>query len=153
MSNHRPTLRILLIAFPLLAHALCATAASFMPIVHNYHKSDYMGALQNWDIAQGVNGEIYVGNTDGLLCFDGYNWTLTPLPGDGIVRSVMADGRRVYVGSYKEFGYFERNARGQMVFTSLWPATTTRFGTLSRTSTATSTFSRSAHGSTTTASG
>ena len=121
MSNHRPTLRMLLIAFPLLAHALCATAASFMPIVHNYHKSDYMGALQNWDIAQGVNGEIYVGNTDGLLCFDGYNWTLTPLPGDGIVRSVMADGRRVYVGSYKEFGYFERNARGQMVFTSLWP--------------------------------
>lgn len=121
MNNHRPTLRMLLVAFLLLAHALCATAASFMPIVHNYHKSDYMGALQNWDIAQGVNGEIYVGNTDGLLCFDGYNWTLTPLPGDGIVRSVMTDGRRVYVGSYKEFGYFERNARGQMVFTSLWP--------------------------------
>ena len=80
-----------------------------MPLLHNYYKSDYRAALQNWDLAQGENGEIYIANGKGLLRYDGNLWSLTALPSNAIARSVLVDGGRVYVGAYKEFGYFERD--------------------------------------------
>ena len=92
-----------------------------MPLLHNYYKSDYRAALQNWDLAQGENGEIYIANGKGLLRYDGNLWSLTALPSNAIARSVLVDGGRVYVGAYKEFGYFERDELGIMVYTSLWP--------------------------------
>ena len=96
-------------------------ALSFMPVIHNYGKADYDAALQNWDITQGSNGEIYIGNGEGVLCFDGYTWSLTPLPSRTVARSVLADGKRLYVGTYLDFGYMERDEYGQLQYTSLWP--------------------------------
>ena len=96
-------------------------AASFMPLIHNYNVADYHGALQNWDLAQGAGGEIFVGNGKGVLCFDGYRWTLTPLPSGGVVRSLLLDGDRLYVGGYQEFGYMIRDQFGKLQYHSLWP--------------------------------
>ena len=101
--------------------ALTTHALSFMPVIHNYGKADYGAALQNWDITQGSNGEIYIGNGEGVLCFDGYFWSLTPLPSRTVARSVLADGKRLYVGTYLDFGYMERDEYGQLQYTSLWP--------------------------------
>lgn len=53
--------------FPAISHA-----STFMPIVTNYTAKDYQAGLQNWALAQGENGEMYIGNNTGLLCFDGY---------------------------------------------------------------------------------
>ena len=107
--------------FALLWWVQTASAASFMPLIHNYGKADYNAALQNWDLSQNSDGEILVGNGNGVLCFDGYNWRLTRLPGNAVARSVRAVGDRVYVGIYKDFGYLERDEGGDYVFTSLWP--------------------------------
>lgn len=96
-------------------------ASELMPIVTNFAPSKYNGDLQNWSCTQDVYGRMFFGNNKGLLSFDGYNWTLTPMPGNGVVRSVMADGNRIYAGSYTDFGYFEQNIYGQYVYTSLWP--------------------------------
>lgn len=95
------------------------SASSFLPIVTNFSAHDYSAGLQNWSCTQGANGEIYIGNNTGLLVYDGYNWNKIEIPGTPIVRSVMADGSRIYVGSHKEFGYFEKNEFGEMIFTSL----------------------------------
>ena len=99
--------------------AMTVTAESFLPLLHNYSKADYNAALQNWDLAQGRRGEIYVGNGLGVLCYDGYLWSLTPLPGKAVARSLMMDGDRLYVGSYMDFGYMERDDYGVLQYTSL----------------------------------
>ena len=96
-------------------------AVDFLPVLHNYGRSDYQAGLQNWDIAQGSNGEVYIGNSEGVLCFDGYTWTLTRLPGGAVARSLLMVGQRLYVGTYLDFGYMERDRYGQLRYTSLWP--------------------------------
>ena len=93
---------------------------NFVPVITNFSSLDYRAGLQNWAIAQGRNGEMYIGNNEGVLTYDGYNWTKTPLPENTIARSLMTDGSRLYVGSYEEFGYFEHNELGNLHYTSLW---------------------------------
>ena len=79
--------------FPAISHA-----STFMPIVTNYTAKDYQAGLQNWALAQGKNGEMYIGNNTGLLCFDGYTWSKYQMPGNQLVRSILIDGDRIYVG-------------------------------------------------------
>jgi hypothetical protein len=105
----------------LLITYISSCASALMPIVSNFTPSRYNGDLQNWSCTQDADGRMFFGNNKGLLSFDGYNWTLTQMPGNGVVRSVMADGKRIYVGSYTDFGYFEQNLYGQYVYKSLWP--------------------------------
>lgn len=119
--HHRPLKRYIFAIFASATIVLSTHAVSFMPIIHNYGKADYHAALQNWDIAQGNNGEIYIGNGQGVLCFDGYSWSLTPLPGRTIARSLLMVDDRLYVGTYQDFGYMERDEYGQLQYTSLWP--------------------------------
>lgn len=129
MSIIEKTMRILLIKARILyiiGATACLTlpiftanAASFMPIVTNYAASDYSAGLQNWSCTQGSNGEIYIGNNTGLLRFDGYSWKKYDIPGNQIVRSVLADSDRIYVGSYHEFGYFQPDEFGNLVYRSL----------------------------------
>lgn len=100
---------------PLISHA-----TTFMPIITNYTAGDYNAGLQNWALAQGENGEIYIGNNTGLLYFDGYTWSKYPMPGNQLVRSILIDGERIYVGTYEDFGYFRSNSFGKLEYTSLW---------------------------------
>lgn len=95
-------------------------AATFMPVVTNYTPLEYGAGLQNWALAQGKNGEMYIGNNTGLLCFDGYTWSKYQLPGKQLVRSLLADGDRIYAGTYEDFGYFARGVSGTLEYTSLW---------------------------------
>lgn len=92
----------------------------FIPVVTNFSSLDYNGGLQNWSIAQDDRGTMYFGNNIGLLSFDGYSWDIDKLPGDITCRSVLTDDKRIYVGSYEEFGYFERDDYGNHIYKSLW---------------------------------
>ncbi len=121
MISRKPHIKPLFWVVFLMMFPLVSAATSFMPILHNFGKKEYGGALQNWDISQGPNGEIYVGNSTGLLCYDGYTWIHTPLPSGGVIRSVLSDGDRVYVGSYRDFGYFKRDKYGVYEYTPLYP--------------------------------
>ena len=42
------------------------------------------------------------------------------MPGNQLVRSILIDGDRIYVGTYEDFGYFSRNSLGILEYTSLW---------------------------------
>lgn len=77
---------------------------------------------QNFALAQSPDGVLYVGNSDGVLTFDGERWQVTPLPNGDIVRSLAADDAgRVYVGGYNQFGWLERDAAGREQFHDLTP--------------------------------
>ncbi len=118
MSTMR--LRLLLCAVMVCSWLIVAKGQRFMPVLTNYGPAQYDGGLQNWSITQDHRGVMHVGNNRGMLSFDGYTWTQTPLPNNTLVRSVMADGDRVYAGSYEEFGFFQRDGFGAWKYTSLW---------------------------------
>ncbi len=113
-------LRFLLCAIMVCSWFITAKAQRFMPVLTNYDPTQYDGGLQNWSVTQDHRGVVHVGNNRGMLSFDGYTWTQTPLPSKTIVRSVMADDDRVYAGSYEEFGFFQRDEFGTWKYTSLW---------------------------------
>lgn len=95
----------------------------FIPPVYNYTTNIYRAGNQNWAAEQGSNGVIYFGNENGLLSFDGVNWSLCPLPNNLSVKSIYIDNNhsteRIYVGSFEEFGYFERNRSNQLIYYSI----------------------------------
>lgn len=95
-------------------------AQEFTPIVTQFSKKDYNASNQNWAVCQGNDGIMYFGNNQGVLEFDGSLWITHHIPGNKIVRSVLVGKEnRIYVGSFEEFGYFEKNANGQLVYHSL----------------------------------
>ena len=93
---------------------------AFLPYVKNYTRDEYNAASQNWSIGRDSNGIMYIANHNGLLVYDGCNWSLHPLKGRTIVRSVFVDSDdRIFVGAYEEFGYFVKNEYGDLQYTSL----------------------------------
>jgi diguanylate cyclase (GGDEF)-like protein len=77
---------------------------------------------QNFAIAQHADSTLYVGNTEGVLVFDGEHWDLVPLPNGDLVRSLAFDGgHRMYVGGYNAFGYLLRDETGREVYHDLTP--------------------------------
>ena len=95
-------------------------AITYFPKVINYSVNEYKAGNQNWAVTQDREGRIYFGNNRGLLEYDGVRWTLHPLPNHIAVRSVYAaDNGRIYVGSFEEFGYFDRDAYNRLCYHSL----------------------------------
>ena len=97
------------------------TAQQLSPPIHNYSSFNYKAASQNWDIALDEKGIIYAANNQGLLCFDGQRWELFPLASGSVIRSVLPHEGKVFTGSYREFGFWERDSKGEMCYTSLIP--------------------------------
>lgn len=91
-----------------------------VPYVQNYTKAMYQYGNQNWSITKDEHGVMYFGNADGLLSFDGKYWQLHRMPHGLIVRSVAADGKgKIYAGGFGEFGYWENNSQGFLIYHSL----------------------------------
>jgi len=92
----------------------------FTPIVTQFTKKDYNASNQNWAVAQGRDGIMYFGNNQGVLEFDGSQWQTHLVPGNQIVRSILiTKENRIYVGSFEQFGYFDKNGSGQLTYHSL----------------------------------
>ena len=111
----------------LLSMGICnksfAQEIPFVPPVFNYTTHNYDAGNQNWAIAQGENRVIYVGNDYGLLSFNGVNWKLNPLPNNLSVKSIFIDNstdiEKIYVGSFEEFGFFQKNEKNELLYHSL----------------------------------
>ncbi len=117
---------LLLLQFILQVQLTLAKDIPFVPPVFNYNTSNYNAGNQNWAIAQDMNEIMYFANNQGLLCFDGINWSLHTLPNNQGVKSIFIDSNedntnseRIYVGSFEEFGYFERDATNRLFYHSL----------------------------------
>ncbi|RIJ34475.1 triple tyrosine motif-containing protein [Pontibacter oryzae] len=90
------------------------------PYIQNYTKAIYQAGNQNWSVAQGKDGVMYYGNSNGLLAYDGNSWELFQMPNKLIVRSVATDKKgRVYAGGFGEMGYWSYDKQGRFNYTSL----------------------------------
>jgi AraC family transcriptional regulator, chitin signaling transcriptional activator len=108
-----------LIIFSVLLLVSVSVEAQYTPYFQNYVLSEYNAGNQNWDVSKAENGKVYVANNNGLLEYDGLKWNFKELPNKTIIRSVLAYKDRVYTGSYEEFGFWERNLKGELIYFSL----------------------------------
>ena len=90
----------------------------FPPIV-KYTPSFYGAGNQNWMISQDSQNYLYFANNDGLLEYNGTNWTLYHVPNETIIRSVKVIEDKIYTGCYMNFGYWTRQSNGKLRYTSL----------------------------------
>jgi ligand-binding sensor domain-containing protein/DNA-binding CsgD family transcriptional regulator len=91
-----------------------------LPLIKNYNRTDYKGGTQNWNIDQDKNGNLYFGNNDGLLQFDGSTWNKYKAKNSDEIKSLKVDSNgKIYVGCYNEFGYFKANSKGKLEYFSI----------------------------------
>ncbi|MCK4766379.1 MAG: response regulator [Candidatus Aminicenantes bacterium] len=85
----------------------------------NYTNSDYDHYPQNWAVIQDSRGIIYVGNTAGVLEFDGVTWRVIYVP-NWYARSLAIDETgRIYVGGFNEIGYLSPDEKRTLGYVSL----------------------------------
>ena len=90
-----------------------------LPPIVKYNSSIYNAGNQNWMISQDENHFVYFANNEGLLEFNGSNWTLYKSPNETIIRSVKVIGKNIFTGCYMEFGFWTRQNDGRLQYTSL----------------------------------
>lgn len=116
MSSPKHCHSILFIVLLLLAQS---SFAQFVPFFQNYSLSEYHAGNQNWGISRADNGMLYVANNNGLLQYDGIAWDFVELPNKTTIRSVLAYKDLIFAGSYEEFGYWKKDSKGKLIYTSL----------------------------------
>lgn len=105
--------RILFFLMPFLV------VAQELPPIVKYSPNLYGAGNQNWMIAQDQNRFVFFANNEGLLEYNGSNWTLYPSPNETIIRSVKVIDNKIYSGCFMEFGYWVRSSDGQLKYHSL----------------------------------
>lgn len=89
-------------------------------IIRNFSPEIYHAHQQNWSITQDHRGIMYIGNTDGLLEFDGAEWRLITLPNhSGVYSFAKDDVGRIYVGGDGEMGFLSPDTSGTLRYISL----------------------------------
>ncbi len=120
MLTYKSPARVILSLILFIALGFAKSQATpFLPAVKYYSAKENGAGHQNWSLSQDSTGIMYFGNNDGLLSYDGYRWNLYRLPGNNIGRSVLCVGKRIYVGTFEEFGYFEPDENGKLTYHSL----------------------------------
>ncbi|MDI3319411.1 triple tyrosine motif-containing protein [Pinibacter soli] len=89
-----------------------------LPSISNFSRQVYEAGKQTRCIGQDRRGIMYFANDDGLLVYDGTYWNTYQLPNKSIVRSLMIDNDRIYVGGQQEFGYFYFDSNNALVYHS-----------------------------------
>ncbi|HSV76131.1 MAG TPA: triple tyrosine motif-containing protein [Bacteroidales bacterium] len=87
--------------------------------VTHYDASPIGAGNQNWAIEVDENGNLFAGNTNGLLTLRGTEFRLYPMPLRTPVRAVRLIDGKIYAGSFEELGYWQKNSYGNLVFHSL----------------------------------
>lgn len=90
------------------------------PHIINMYREKYHADNKNWSIGQDERGTMYFGNDVGLLDFDGVEWNLNRLPNSLVLRSLaVLSHQTIFTGSYEEFGRWDRDISGKLIYTSL----------------------------------
>lgn len=87
------------------------------PFVENItpHQTGFRN--KNFTIVQDSRGFIYVGNTNGILEYDGQKWTKIDVAGNPMLHSSQRG--EIFVGAYNQFGYLKYRSFGKAVYESL----------------------------------
>ncbi len=107
----------------LVSVSLAYTQEMGVPFLNYFGSKQYEADPANWAITQSPNGMLYVGNSAGLLEYDGHRWKLYTQPNGTFVRSLAWDskGNKLFAGGQGEIGYFQADQEGKLTYTSLLP--------------------------------
>lgn len=115
-------MRLFFLRFFLLVFHLTLFISAFpnRPQIVNIYRERYHADNKNWSVGQDERGIMYFGNDIGLLEFDGIEWNLNRIPNSLTARSIaVLSHKTVFTGSYEEFGRWDRNISGKLVYKSL----------------------------------
>ncbi len=89
--------------------------------VTNFKKDVYKGSAQTWQIQVDSNDNVYFANKNGILEYNGSDWSMFPLQNKSDVRSIYISEKdnRVYAGGELEFGYYQPNDIGKKEYSIL----------------------------------
>lgn len=100
--------------------------------IESYKPQRHGAKNQIWGITQDTRGVMYFANSNGLVEFDGRNWSVLPIGDEEEVRSIDIDHKGViYLGSKGNFGFLKEDSKGIKQFqslTHLLPSSSKRFG-------------------------
>lgn len=107
----------ILLSFTCLSPGMAQTPVQ----ITNYNYKNYKGGIQNWGITISPEQILYSSNNNGLLRYNGNDWTLLE-PGErSTVRTVRCIGDRIYTAGDNNIGYWKYDANGKINYTSLLP--------------------------------
>lgn len=90
--------------------------------LQGFSSKTYGAQRQNWAVVQDRRGVIYVGNSGGLLEYDGQEWRFLALPKISPIRSLaINDKGTIFVGGQGEFGFLQPDETGTLRYVSLLP--------------------------------
>ncbi len=107
----------------LLSYIFCPLIVEAQVATHitNFNHKAYIGGVQNWGTAISPEQVLYVGNNNGLLRYNGNDWSLFE-PGErATIRAVHVVENRIYTAGDNNIGYWEQNSNGKITYTSLLP--------------------------------
>ncbi len=102
--------------------SIVAGAQNIRKPIRNYTNMDYGRIYDALNLAIVVDDRnlVFSGNANGILSYNGRNWSFIPVRQGAYVTSLdKAPDGTIYVGSQNEFGYLDHDAKGQLVYTSL----------------------------------
>lgn len=88
-------------------------------LVRNYSSSTYKASPFNLAGATLKDNTLLIANDNGILSYNGSDWTLTSLTGDARATSIKLFDSLILVGGYNEFGYLERTKDAHYEYHSL----------------------------------
>ncbi len=90
------------------------------PLMQRYTAKDFNANPQHFSITTDTSGRLFVGNSEGILKFDGSSWELIELPGKQVARDlVRAQDNKIYVASYDSFGVLIADKDGKINYQEL----------------------------------
>ncbi len=95
--------------------------AQLNPYIINFSKETHKGDSQSWSVSSNSEKEVYFANNKGVLRYNGYEWKVEMLPKSQeiFVVEVFDDESKIFIGSFEEFGYFQKNNKGYFKYVSL----------------------------------
>lgn len=119
-------MRIILVCIILIHHGLAwgqienEIKSIGLPVITNYGQADYDFSSHNFDVLIGDDQKVYFANFQGILVFDGINWTRLKLPKETAVYTLTksSDGT-IFVGAMNEIGYLDSGESGELRYVSL----------------------------------
>jgi DNA-binding CsgD family transcriptional regulator len=95
--------------------------AQWNDFVVNFKKDEFGRGAQTWQIKTYHDKYIFCSNKNGLLQYNGREWSLFPLDNKSEARSLYVSETqcRIYAGGENEFGYYTPNAAGMLTYTNL----------------------------------
>lgn len=123
LINKNATTKLIFLIFLIFNNSLLAQFFKIpgTPLIKNFTEEEVKTNLVVFDISQNSTGEMYFATAAGLLEYDGIRWKTYKFGAESDLRSVLyKDNNHIYTSGHGGFGYWSKNNKGNLKYTSLF---------------------------------